>query len=132
MRTLLKILLFAAFMGVYLFFAGRPGWNTLFGRKLTVIYGFGAVIALWFGREPIGTLHPVALRPIFILCGAMLMLAIFVLMLNTRDVARQLDRGANQRGTEDAATPVLFHAERQWRGASDPGRWAAENCYYAL
>ena len=30
----------------------------------------------------------------------------------------------NQRAPEDAAIPVLFHAGRQWRGASDPGRSA--------
>jgi hypothetical protein len=95
MRTFLKILAFAALMGLYLLFAGRPGWHTLFGRKLAVTYGFGAVIALWFGREPIGTLQPVTLRPIFILAGAMLMLGMFILMLTTRDVAKQLDRGAS-------------------------------------
>jgi hypothetical protein len=26
----------------------------------------------------------------------------------------------NKRGAEDAAIPVLFHAGRHWRGASDP------------
>ena len=35
------------------------------------------------------------------------------------------DQPPNQRGPADAAIPILFHAERQWRGASDPGRSAA-------
>ena len=84
-------------MALYLFLAGKPGWNTLFGRKLMAIYAFGAVIALWFGREPIGTLQPVTLRPIFIALGVILMLAMFILMLTTRDTAKQLERRANER-----------------------------------
>ena len=58
-----------------------------------VIYMFGAVITLWFGGEPIGTLQPVTLRPIFVILGAILMLGMFILMLTTRDFTRQLDRG---------------------------------------
>jgi hypothetical protein len=119
MRTLLKILAFAALMSLYLLFAGRSGWHTLFGRKLAVIYGFGAVIALWFGREPIGTLQPVTLRPIFIVFGAILMLGMFILMLTTRDVAKQLDRGANERPPADAGTLVCLYIEAQWPGAAE-------------
>jgi hypothetical protein len=118
MRTVLKILAFAALMGLYLFFAGGPVWNTLFGRKLAVIYAFGAVIALWFGRDAIGTLQPVSLRPIFVVLGVILMLGIFILMLTTRDVAKQLDRRANERPPADAGTRACLHIEAQWPGSA--------------
>ncbi len=55
-----------------------------------VIYAFGAVLTLWLGDRRIGTLDPVSLRPIFIALGVILMVAVFVLMLATRDTARQL------------------------------------------
>ena len=90
MKTVLKVLVFAALMGLYFFFAGAPGWETLYGRKLSVIYAFGAVMALWFGEERIGTLDPISLRPVFIILGVVLMVAMFVLMFTTRDTARQL------------------------------------------
>jgi hypothetical protein len=96
MRTMLKILVFIGLLGIYFLFAGSPAWHTLFGRKLAVVYGLGAIIALWFGGDPIGTLQPVTLRPIFIAFGSILMLGIFILMLSTRGVTTQLDRAANQ------------------------------------
>jgi len=38
MRTFLKILVFAGLMSVYLVLAARPGWHTLFGRKLAGMF----------------------------------------------------------------------------------------------
>jgi hypothetical protein len=90
MITALKILTFFALVGFYFLFAGAPALDTLYGRKLAVIYGFGAVMALWFGGEPIGTLDPISLRSIFIALGAILMVMIFILMFETRDTAKQL------------------------------------------
>jgi len=57
MKTVLKVVVFVALMCVYLLVAGRPGWHTLFGQKLAVIYGFGAVIALWFGVSPLAAFN---------------------------------------------------------------------------
>ena len=88
MKMTLRVLVFVALMAVYLAFAGAPGWQTLLGRKLTVIYGAGAVLALWVGGQPIGTLQPVSLRPIFITVGVILMLGVFILMLSTKDVVK--------------------------------------------
>jgi hypothetical protein len=34
---------------------------------------------------------------------------------------------ANAVTTEDAAMTLLFHFERQWRGASEFGRWANDD-----
>jgi hypothetical protein len=34
-------------------------------NTIEVAYIAGAVIALWFGGEPIGTLQPISLRPIY-------------------------------------------------------------------
>jgi hypothetical protein len=94
MKMMLKILVFVALIAVYFAVAGAPSWQTMFGRKLAVIYGAGAVIALWVGGQPIGTLQPVSLRPIFIAVGVILMLAVFILMFTTRDFARGLQGSA--------------------------------------
>jgi uncharacterized membrane protein YfcA len=90
MKNIFKVLVFIALIGAYFYFAGASGWQTLYGRKLAVIYGFGAVITLWLGGERIGTFDPISLRPIFIVLGLILMVVIFVLMFETRDEARQL------------------------------------------
>ena len=90
MKTILKTLGFIAVIGVYYFVAGTPAWHTNYGIKLAVIYQFGAVIAFWLGDKRIGTLDPISLRPIFIALGVILMVAMFVLMFQTRDTAGQL------------------------------------------
>ena len=78
-------------------------------------------------REPIGTLQPVTLRPIFLILGAILMLGMFIMMLTTRDFARRLDRGANERPAVDAGIPLLLAFERHWPGTTEAERWAKAN-----
>ena len=90
MKTTLKILAFIALLVLYLSVSGAPGWPTLYGRKLFVIYVFGAVLALWIGSQRIGTLDPISLRPIFVALGVFVMAAAFVIMLTTRDTAKSL------------------------------------------
>src|ERR1041384_1814649 len=89
MKTALKILAFVALMGIYSYFFGAPAWHTNFGIKLSVVYGLGAVMAWWFGGERIGTLDPISLRSMFVVLGVILMLAMFIVMVGTRDTARR-------------------------------------------
>jgi len=123
MKTTLKILVFVALLVLYLSFAGALGWHTLYGRKLLVIYEFGAVMALWFGGQRIGTLDQISLRPIFITLGVILMLTMFILMVETRDTARQLfeihGRAPNKSPEPTAvgacSSAVAIHvASRRW------------------
>jgi len=107
MKMTLKVLVFVALLVVYFAVAGAPSWETLFGRKLSVIYGAGAVIALWVGGQPIGTLQPVSLRPIFIAVGVILMLAVFILMFTTRDFARGLRGGAPNHSLQRTAAGAV-------------------------
>ena len=100
MKTTLKVLGFVALLVVYSLFSGATGWDSLFGRKLAVVYGFGAVMALWFGGERIGTLHPVSLRSIFIALGVILMVSAFIIMLTTRDLVSGLQGVAPNQGAE--------------------------------
>jgi hypothetical protein len=122
MKNLAKILIFLGLMCIYLLAAGGPGWRTLFGQKLAVVYGLGGVMALWFGGQSIGTLEPTTMRPLFISLGVLLMIAIFILMLGSRDVMRQLDRGANHPapGKAEIASRLTFKAH--WLGLPEPGR----------
>ena len=123
MKNLAKCLTFLALMWLYLLIAGDPGWRTLYGQKLAVLYGFGAVMALWFGGRSIGTLEPTTMRPVFIGLGTVVMIVMFMLMLGSRDVMKQLDRGANhhtQRTTRLCFVCIL----RQWRGAAGVDRSA--------
>jgi len=117
MKNLVKVVAFLALMSIYLVVAGGPGWRTLYGQKLAVIYGFGAVIALWFGGWSIGTLEPTSMRPLFITLGVVVMIVMFILMLGSRDAMKQLDRGANRRPPAGAAALVCLHTEAQWPGA---------------
>ena len=122
MKNLAKILIFLGLMCIYLLAAGGPGWRTLFGQKLAVFYGLGGVMALWFGGESIGTLEPTTMRPLFISLGVLLMVAIFILMLGSRDVMRQLDRGANYPAAGNARSALQFAIGRQRPGVPEPGR----------
>jgi len=124
MKNLAKVLIFLALMSIYLFVVGGPGWRTLYGQKLAVIYGLGAVMALWFGGQPIGTLEPTTMRPLFIVLGALAMIAMFILMLGSRDVMRQLDRGANKPAAGKAGITSLLEIECHCPGLPEPGRWA--------
>jgi len=90
MKFALKILAFVALVGFYYLIGGASTLDTLYGRKLFVIYVFGAVMALWLGAQRIGTLDPISLRPIFMAFGVIMMVVIFILMFETRDTARQL------------------------------------------
>ena len=124
MKNLAKVLILLALMSIFLLVAGGPGWRTLYGQKLAVIYGFGAVMALWFGGQPIGTLEPTTLRSLFVALGAVVMIAMFVLMLGSRDVMRQLDRGANEPASGKAGITSLLAIEHHWPGLPEPVRWA--------
>ena len=106
MKNLAKTITLLLLIGMYLLAAGGPGWRTLYGQKLAVIYVFGAVMALWFGGKRIGTLEPTTMRPLFIALGVLLMLAMFILMLNSRDIMRQLDRGVNNSMDRPQSPPV--------------------------
>jgi len=88
MKMTFKIVAFVALLSIYFLVSGATGWHSLYGRKLVVIYGFGAVLALWVGGEPIGMFRPITLRPIFMAVGIIIMLAVFILMYLTRDEAR--------------------------------------------
>jgi hypothetical protein len=123
MKNFGKVLTFLALMCLYLLIAGGPGWRTLYGQKLVVVYGFGAVIALWFGGRSIGTLQPITMRPVFIALGAVMMIVMFMLMLGSRDLMKQLDRGANH---HTQRTPRLRYVciQSQWRGAAGVDRSA--------
>jgi uncharacterized membrane protein YfcA len=113
---------FLALMCVYFYFAGRPAWDTLFGRKLAVWFGAGAVVALWVGGQRTGALEPVSLRPIFVLVGGVVMIAVFVLMLSTRDFAQQLQRRANLPAAGKAGIALLFAFVHDRPGLPEPGR----------
>jgi len=57
-------------------------------RKLhgafAAVYIAGAIVALREGGDPIGEMHPVSLRPAFIILGTLLMIAAFVAMVATQ------------------------------------------------
>jgi hypothetical protein len=116
MKNLGKALTFLALVCIYMLIAGGPGWRTLYGQKLAVVYGFGAVIALWFGGWSVGKLEPTSMRPVFIFLGIALMIAMFILMLGSRDVMKQLDRSANHSIRRmRASRSDRFQSPRQWR-----------------
>lgn len=86
MKTTLKVVTFVALIAVYWAFGGFDRSEERPGRlhsAITAIYIVGAIIALCEGGEPIGNLHPVSLRPVFMVVGALLMLAAFVAMIAT-------------------------------------------------
>jgi hypothetical protein len=127
MRTLVlnmvKVITFLLLMCVYLYFAGRPAWETLFGRKLAVWFGAGAVVALWVGGQRIGTLEPVSLRAVFVLVGAIVMIGAFVTMWGTRDVARELHGEANKPAPGKGEVALSFPIVHPRPALPEPGRW---------
>src|SRR5438046_2051800 len=88
MKGIAKVALFLALIGIFWACSGfvpaaeQSMWKL--HSVIEVAYIAGAVIALWFGGEPIGTLQPISLRPIYILCGVLLMVAAFCAMLAVR------------------------------------------------
>lgn len=98
MKNIAKSVAFLLLMSIYLLATGGPGWRTLYGQKLAMIFGFAAIMALWFGSKPVGTLNPATMRPLFIFVGILLMVTIFILMWHSRDVMRHLDRSADKVG----------------------------------
>jgi len=83
-----KFALFLGLIGIFWACSGFMPAAERSMRKLHIMielgYIAGAVVALWFGGEPIGTLQPISLRPIYILCGVILMVAAFCAMLAVR------------------------------------------------
>jgi hypothetical protein len=79
-----KVLGFAALVLGYAAAAGSDLGAILFAR-VTVTYIFGAVMALWLGGEPIGTLRKITMRPICILFGTLMMIYAFTMMLFLRE-----------------------------------------------
>jgi hypothetical protein len=73
-------------------------------------------MALWFGGQSIGTLEPTTMRPLFIALGAVVMIAMFILMLGSRDVMRQLDRGANHPAAGKARIVSQLAIGHRWPG----------------
>lgn len=67
-----KLIGFIAVLLLYLLITGsdmaqRTVW------RLMLIYILGATIAFWAGNDPIGTLRPIPLRPLYILIGVVMM-----------------------------------------------------------
>jgi len=99
MKSIIKIGIFAALMGIYWIFGGFTfpphGESVEPLCAITTAYIGGAMIALFGGEEPIGDLHPISLRPIFICVGALLAIGAFAAMI------------ATTRDKKDTALPTL-------------------------
>ena len=88
-KRVLKILLLLGLLALYSFYGGfaSPKDISLFRLCITndAMFTFGAVVALRGGNSPIGILHPVSLRGIFIALGSVAMIRAFVVMVATRE-----------------------------------------------
>ena len=90
LRSALKILVFAALVGGFLYFDsfGQHGHEfravRLADGRANGIFFIGAVIAVW-GNKEIGGLDPISLRGIFIILGALLMIFAGVLVYALRE-----------------------------------------------
>jgi hypothetical protein len=104
----MKVSILIALVALYYALAGSTAWRTSFGRKIATLYEAGAIIALWVGGRPIGTLQPVSLRPIFVGLGIFLLLGGFILMLTTRDFARRLEGGSLKPAPGQVGSAPLF------------------------
>jgi len=109
-----KFALFLALIGIFWACSGfvpaaeQSMWKL--HSVIEVAYIAGAVIALWFGGEPIGTLQPISLRPIYILCGVVLMVAAFCAMLAVRSEKAVRRSSANHSIQRRAATSLnIYH-----------------------
>ena len=67
------------------------------------VYIVGAIVALCEGGDPIGDLHPISLRPIFIVLGSLLMIGAFAAIIATKDERQKRDRAPNNA----AANPAI-------------------------
>jgi hypothetical protein len=59
-----------------------------------------------------------------VIVGAILMIIIFVLMLSTRDFARELQQGVNVPPASKAGVAFLFARENGRPGLPEPDGWA--------
>jgi hypothetical protein len=62
-------------------------------NRWTIIYVIAATFAFWLGREPVGVLRPISMRPICIVLGSIVMVCAFVMMLLIKDALHHLHRG---------------------------------------
>jgi hypothetical protein len=89
-RSILKILVFAALVGGFLYFDSFVHHGHEFRAvrlaegRVTGIFIVGAAIAVW-GDKEIGGLDPISLRSIFIILGALLMIFAWVLLYELQE-----------------------------------------------
>jgi hypothetical protein len=119
----IKVLIFAVLVGVFWGFGGlaiaEDRSMRRFHDTVSLLYLFGAGMALWGGSKPIGTLQPVSLRPIFIACGALLMVLSFAAMLTVRP---QKQSSHQSRQPTPGVRLATYRASLAQRGCAH--RWA--------
>jgi hypothetical protein len=91
-----------------------------------ILYAAAAVFLLLSGVVQLFTPdRPRA--PLNILGGLFALLVILVLLATLAHDTMPGKRTPNKRSALDARTPLCFHMERHWPGASESERWAAQS-----
>ena len=111
-KQVIKIAMFVALLAIYWFYGGfAPARDRSLVRLCFVVDIFflaGGVCALWGGSVPIGILHPVSLRGIFIALGGVAMAGAFVVMVTTREDRAGAPHWPFDRPRTRSATSPLF------------------------
>jgi hypothetical protein len=82
---------------------------------IDALFVFGAIIALWAGGEPIGVLHPVSLRGIFIVLGILAITGAFAVMVATRVDRTGIPRWPfNRQGATRAGLLLFQNSDTSW------------------
>jgi|SRR3954453_18242589 hypothetical protein len=87
-----RTIYFIMALAVYGIAAGADIWTGSIFR-LAIGYVIAAIFVFWLGREPVGVLRPVSMRPICVLLGSIVMVCAFVMMLLVKDALHHLHRG---------------------------------------
>jgi hypothetical protein len=80
---ILKLAAFAALLMAFVITAGGDFAHNYRAHRLLLVFGFGAAIALWTGRQQISMFRPTTLAPIAILFGSLVMMWSFAMLLFT-------------------------------------------------
>jgi hypothetical protein len=73
MTPLYRVAVLLALVALFVLCCGDFTVAPFVYARLFTMYGFGAVMALFFKGDEIGTLQPISTRPVFIIVGILLM-----------------------------------------------------------
>jgi hypothetical protein len=108
----IKIAIFVALLTAYWFYGGfAPARDRSLIRLCHVvdlIFVAGTALALWGGSVPIGTLHPVSLRGIFIALGGLAMVGASVVMVAMKEDRTGTPHWPFDKHGARAQSPTLF------------------------